>query len=157
MRLWAVCTVLPAVSVISITAATLPVGARSSAGGGALELTGYRTISPETTAGPVTTTVKGRGEASIKSALAGLSVSSPSGCVEVLPGFSMSFTTGARHDTRAVWTWDECPTPGVVQEVVGGRAVGTYEMDCALHSAVLGALPKRAVATRTDLLQTRCS
>lgn len=146
-----------AVSVLSVAVATEPVGASYSAGGGALELTGYRTISPETTAGPVTAMVNGRDEAAIKAALTGLSVSPPSGCVEVLPGFSMSFITGADTDTKAVWTWDECPTPGVVREVVGGKAVGTYKFDCALHSAVLGAIPKRAVATRRDLQRTRCS
>jgi hypothetical protein len=156
MRPLAVWTVLAAISVPSITALTEPVGASGSAGGGVLELTGYRTISPETTAGPVTVMVKGRGETAIKSALAGLSVVSPSDCVEVLPGFAMS-VTGARANMRATWTWDECPTPGVIQEVVGGKAGGAYKMDCALHSAVLEALPKRAVATRRDLFQTRCS
>src|SRR6185437_4693031 len=156
MRPLPVWTVLAASGILSITAVTEPVGASRSLGSGVLKLTGYRPIFPERTAGPVTATVKGQGEAAIQSALAGLSTTSHSGCVEVLRGFSMSFT-GLRTETRAVWTWDECPTPGVIEEVIGGNAVGTYKMDCALHSAILRVLPKRAVATRTDLLQTRCS
>jgi hypothetical protein len=154
MRLIAHWTVPAVICLLSITGAPVPVGARGPVGGTVLRLTGYRTIVPAMTAGPVTAILEGRREAAIRSALAGLSIASPSDCVEVLPGFSI---TGEHTDPGATWTWDECPTPGVIEEVVDGKSIGAYNMDCALHSAVLKVLPKRAVATRTDLAQTPCS
>jgi hypothetical protein len=133
-----------------------PVAAQGPPSEGIVEVTGYQHLSYLGSVGPVTVVVGGRRAAAIRSALRGLSTTSPGECMESLVAFKVSVATreGARPSYAA--TEQDCPTPGVVSISVDGKNIEQLREDCSLHAAVIAALPRgRADGTRRD--KNRCS
>jgi hypothetical protein len=146
-------TLVTSFSLAPPQAAAAPVVPRS----GVVEVTGYSSIRPIGSLGPVTVVVTGKKAAAIRSALAGLtnSSSSPS-CVESMSSFKISVLPRRGVPPTWVATESDCPTPGLVVISVDGRTTPALAEDCALRAAVVAALPRRrAEGTRTD--KARCS
>jgi hypothetical protein len=120
--------------------------------GGVVEVTGYSSIRPIGSLGPVTVVVTGSKAAAIRAALAGLTKSSSSpGCMESMTSFRISMLR--RRGERPIWvaTESDCPTPGLVVIRVSGTPMPALSEDCALRAAVVAALPPgKAEGTRHD-------
>jgi hypothetical protein len=119
---------------------------------GVVQVTGYNSIRPIGSLGPVTVVVTGSKAAAIRSALAGLTKSSSSPiCMESMTSFRISVRP--RRGGRPIWvaTGSDCPTPGLVVISVNGTPMPALSEDCALRAAVIAALPPgRAEGTRHD-------
>jgi hypothetical protein len=145
--------VLIAAFSISFSLAPLRAAAAPSApSGSVVEVTGYSSIRPIGSEGPVTVVVAGSKAVAIRSALAGLTKSSSSpSCVETMTSFRISVLP--RRGGRPIWTAIEsdCPTPGLVVISVSGTPMPALSEDCDLRAAVIAALPPgKAEGTRHD-------
>jgi hypothetical protein len=119
---------------------------------GSMHLTGYQQVGPSGSTGPSDVRVSGKKEAAIYAALTHLPSVPPTGCEETEQLFSITFLLKSTTHPAYLAIGDECPTPGVVQIRIGGRAVGDYKLDCPLKKVVLVSLPLgRDVGSRANL------
>ena len=139
----------------SISFSLAPLGAAAAPSeprGGVVEVTGYSSIRPIGSLGPVTVVVTASKAAAIRYALAGLTKSSSSpSCMESMTNFRISVLP--RRGGRPIWvaTESDCPTPGLVVISVNGTPMPAPSEDCALRAAVIAALPPgKAEGTRHD-------
>jgi hypothetical protein len=147
--------VLSSASLLGI-ALVQPVAAQGSPSKGIVEVTGYQHLSYLGSVGPVTVVVRGSKAAAIRSALRGLSTTSPGECMESLVAFKVSVATREGARPSYVAAEQDCPTPGVVSISVHGKTTEQLREDCSLRAAVIAALPRgRADGTRRD--KNRCS
>lgn len=143
---------------ISFSLAPLHTAAAQSAPrGGLVEVTGYNSVRPIGSLGPVTVVVTGKRAVAIRSAVAGLAKSSSRPeCMESMTSFKISVLPRRGLPPTWVATENDCPSPGLVVISIDGKRMQILTEDCALRAAVIAALPPgRAEGTRRD--RTRCS
>jgi hypothetical protein len=155
---WASTGILLVAFSLSFSLAPLRAAAATSEPrGGIVQVTGYSSVRPSGSVGPVAAVVTGRKAAAIRSALAGLRTTSSSpSCQESMTSFRISVLP--RWGGRPTWvaTESDCPTPGLVVISVDGMPMPALSEDCSLRAAVVAALsPGKAEGTRHD--KARCS
>lgn len=142
---------LAAITISVIAVFSERVGAAGPPSGGVIEVTGYQRLSiVGGSQGPVTVVVHGQEAKAVRRALAGLTSTSPSNCLEKIHAFSASFVPHVGARPTYVATEIDCPTPGVVTITGHGITKVSLKENCALKGAVISALPNRAEATKRD-------